>query len=604
MAITFDVFKDEALEASARAAIALDEPRALLDRFATLVRESGTPDEEAAARYIVARLQAFGIPVTLHAPDLYISVPERALLTIVGSAGAKSVRARPPAMARSTKDDAVEGEVCYVPSRYAAGTSSLFDTPDSARGSAHTADPVTGRIVLTEGFSMPGTVQAFERRGAIAQIYIHPGERIHEGICTPIWGAPTIESLARKPATPVVCINHPDGESFVAEVQRGTVRARVQTWLREGWMRCLLPVVEVRGQEDPDEFLLVHGHYDSWYEGIGDNATGDAALLELARVLWKLRDSLKRSVRIAWWPGHSTGRYAGSTWYADTYADELDEYCIAQLDIDSPGCAGATAYEEVMWMVEADALCRSSIRDALDVPSERVRPLRAGDYSFNQIGPTGLYMLLSNIPIDERKRLGYYAVGGCGGNTAWHTPDDLMPVADLDILRRDLAVYLTTIVRIVNAPLHPFDYTATLEEIRATVEHYQRAAGGEVEFAPILESLSRLGDDLRAWQTQAELQLAKAPDNATERRRLNGVLRRIARHLVPLNYARGERFDHDPALKFGAVPRLEAAATLASAPPELKPFVKVGLVRESNKVRAILRDARRELSRCDGKTGV
>ena len=31
-------------------------------------------------------------------------------------------------------------------------------------------------------------------------------------------------------------------------------------------------------------------------------------------------------------------------------------------------------------------------------PPSGVRPLRAGDYSFNQIGPTGLYMLLSNIP--------------------------------------------------------------------------------------------------------------------------------------------------------------------------------------------------------------
>ncbi len=254
-------------------------------------------------------------------------------------------------------------------------------------------------------------------------------------------------------------------------------------------MRCLLPVVEIRGHEDPDEFLLVHGHYDSWYEGIGDNATGDAALLELARVLWNLRDRLKRTVRIAWWPGHSTGRYAGSTWYADTFADEIDEHCIAQLDIDSPGCAGATAYEEVMWMAEADALCRTSIQDALGLPSERVRPLRAGDYSFNQIGPTGLYMLLSNIPIEERKRRGYYAVGGCGGNIAWHTPDDLMPVADLEILRRDLAVYLTTIVRILNAPLHPFDYTAAIDEMRAAVARYHEAAGGEVDFAPLLADL-------------------------------------------------------------------------------------------------------------------
>ncbi len=596
MSGTFTMFTDAALEATAKDAIRLDEPRALLDRFVTLVRESGTPAEESAGRYIVERLQALGIPVTLHTPDLYISLPERATLDVTGPDGTRSLRARPPAMARSTGETPIDADVCYVPSRYAAGTQSLFDTPDAARsGSAQGSDPVTGRIVLTEGFSMPGPVQAFERRGAVSQIYIHPGEHIHEGICTSIWGAPTAESIGRKPKTPVVCINRPDGEALIAEVQRGTVRASVRTWLREGWMRCLLPVVDIRGQRDPDEFLLVHGHYDSWYEGIGDNATGDAALLELARVLWWLRDRLQRSVRIAWWPGHSTGRYAGSTWYADTFADDLDEHCIAQLDIDSPGCADATVYEEVMWMAEADALCRSSIHDALGLPSARVRPLRAGDYSFNQIGPTGLYMLLSNIPADERARRGYYAVGGCGGNTAWHTPDDLMPVADLEILRRDLAVYLTTIVRILNAPLHPFDYTAAVDEMRSAVGQYHQAAAGEIDLEPVLAAMTELAHDIRAWRNDAEARVAQAPGNTDERRRLNAVQRRLARLLVPLNYARGERFDHDPALKFGIVPRLEPAASLASTAPELKPFLKVGLVREANKVRGILRQARREL---------
>lgn len=595
MSKAFDVFKDEPLEQAMRDAIRLDEPRALLDRFKTLVRESGTVAEGDAANYLVDRLRALGIPVTLHTPELYISVPERAELNVAASGVRRSLGARPPSMARSTGDRPITGEVCYVPSRYAAGTSTLFDVPDAARSADAGSDPVRGRIVLTEGFSMPGPVQAFERRGAIAQIYIHPGQRIHEGICTSIWGAPTADSIGRKPTTPVVCINHPDGDSLIGDVQRGTVTAEIKTWLREGWMRCLLPIAEIRGEIDPDEFLLVHGHYDSWYEGIGDNATGDAALLELARVLWTFRDRLKRSVRIAWWPGHSTGRYAGSTWYADTFADDIDEHCIAQLDIDSPGCADATAYEEVMWMAEADALCTGSIRDALGLPAQRVRPLRAGDYSFNQIGPTGLYMLLSNIPIEERKRRGYYAVGGCGGNIAWHTPDDLMPVADLEILRRDLAVYLTTIGRIVNAPLHPFDYAAAVEEIHTAVAGYQRAAAGEVDLSKVLEDLAELAENIRHWRAEAVPRVERAAGNATERRHLNAVLRRLARHLVPLNYARGERFDHDPALKFGAVPRLEAAATLTSASTESKPFVKVGLVREVNKVRAIVRAARREL---------
>ncbi len=589
------MFKDEALEATARDAVRLDESRALLDQFITLVRESGTADEETAGRYLVSRLQALGVPVTLHTPELYISNPVRAELSVATSDGTRALHARPPAMGRSTGDVPVEGEICYVPSKYAGGTSSLFDLPDAARGGG-ADDPVRGRIVLTEGFSMPASVGAFERRGAVAQIYIHPGQNVHEGICTSIWGAPTAESIGRKPAVPVVCINNPDGQALIADIQRGAVRASMKTWLKEGWMTCLLPVVEIRGQEDPDEFLLVHGHYDSWYEGIGDNATGDAALLELARVLWGMRDRLKRTVRIAWWPGHSTGRYAGSTWYADTFADEIDEHCVAQLDIDSPGCEGATAYEEVMWMAEADALCRTSIQDALGVSAERVRPLRAGDYSFNQIGPTGLYMLLSNIPIEERKRRGYYAVGGCGGNIAWHTPDDLMPVADLEILRRDLHVYLTTIVRILNAPLHPFDYAAAADEMRAAVASYHAAAAGAVDFAPLLADLDALAGAITAWRAKADARMTSGADTAT-RRALNATIRLIARLLVPLNYAKGERFDHDPALKLGPVPKLEAATSLATAPPELQRFMQVGLTRELNKVRATLRAVHRELER-------
>jgi N-acetylated-alpha-linked acidic dipeptidase len=584
------------LEQIARDAIRLDEPAALIDRFGTLVRESGTADERAGGAFIVERLQALGIPVELHTPELYLSNPERAELRLLAAAdgGALAVRCRPPAFALHTNGEEVVGELCYVPSQYAGGTADLFDLPKAA-AEGQGDDPVRGRIVLTEGFSMPASVSSFEKRGAIAQIFIHPGQDIHEGICTPIWGTPTPESLGRKPKVPVVCVNHPDGDRLIALTRQGRVRVGVKTWLREGWMRCPLPVVTIPGTEDPDEFLLVHGHHDSWYEGIGDNATGDAALLELARVLWGLRGELKRSVRIAWWPGHSTGRYAGSTWYADTFADEIDEWCIAHLNIDSPGCAGATAYEEVMWMAEAGALCSASIHDALGVRAVGMRPLRAGDYSFNQIGPTAFYMLLSNIPQAERTARGYYAVGGCGGRPVWHTPHDVRGVEDLEILRRDLAVYLTTIVRVVNAPLYPFDYAAAVDEIRAAVERYQSAAGGELDLGPVLDDLAALRADIVAWRAEAEQQMARAPHDAAWRRHANATLRRLARVLVPLNYARGERFDHDPAMKLPPVPRFEAATAIAATPPERRGFVRTALLRERNKVRAMLRGARQAL---------
>jgi hypothetical protein len=51
-------------------------------------------------------------------------------------------------------------------------------------------------------------------------------------------------------------------------------------------------------------------------------------MLEVARVLWHMRGKLRRSVRIAWWPGHSAGRYGGSTWYLDAHAADFAKRCI------------------------------------------------------------------------------------------------------------------------------------------------------------------------------------------------------------------------------------------------------------------------------------
>src|SRR5690348_13296294 len=150
------MYSDPSLETDARAAIKLDEAERLLSRFASLTRESGTPDEHTAGEYIADRLRAFGDQVTVHRPDLILSIPERSELRLSGNGGgdAQSIASRPPAFALSTAGAEVSGELCYVPSKYAAGTGDLFDTP-SAAAVELAADPVAGKIVLTEGYSMP-----------------------------------------------------------------------------------------------------------------------------------------------------------------------------------------------------------------------------------------------------------------------------------------------------------------------------------------------------------------------------------------------------------------------------------------------------------------
>ncbi len=562
-----------ALEADLLADVSVDLGWELIQRFATLVRESGSEHEFAAADYIAAQLERLKIPCEMHEPELYLSLPRSASVELPGVTPA-ILEGKPPAFAASTGPGGLTAPAVYVPARAVRDVADLFDDPRRAEDAAR----VRGSIVVSEGYAMPLAVQRFEQAGAVGQIFINPGQRVHWGICTPIWGTPTDRSLDRKPRTPVVAVSRPDGDRLLDALRNGLPAVTIKTALEEGWYRCKLPVATIRGASE--DFLLVHGHYDSWDVGIGDNAVGDAALLELARIFHRHRKRLARSLVVAWWPGHSMGRYAGSTWFADRFALWLREHCVAAVNIDSPGCWKATAYEEVMWMAEADDLCRRAIRDATGIAPQRLRPIRAGDYSFNQIGLTSFFMLLSNIPKAERDRLGFYPVGGCGGNIAWHTEADTLEVADRENLARDLRVYVTAIARVLNARILPFDYRATLAEIAEAVERYQREAGDLVDFSPVARELERLKPALDAFYRR------RVPPH-----RANDTLKELARILVPLDYAAGERFEHDPALPLEPVPRLAGAARVKSAPPEQRGFLLAGINRQINYVANALHEA-------------
>jgi len=75
--------------------VTLDAPWALIERFSTLKREHPN-DVRTAAREIVQRLEAFGVPVTVHEPEIYLSLPGKA--SVLG--GGTSFRAKPLAMSR------------------------------------------------------------------------------------------------------------------------------------------------------------------------------------------------------------------------------------------------------------------------------------------------------------------------------------------------------------------------------------------------------------------------------------------------------------------------------------------------------------------------
>ena len=558
-------------------AIGLEVPWELVEAFSRQPRWK-PEDVNHAAQMLVARLQALHVPVTVHEPDIYLSIPFHAEVR----AGGATFRAKPPAMARDCREG-LTAPLAYVPAAYSKSIGTLFNKNQDA--DAASEERIRGRIVVSEGFAIPGKILEFERKGAAGVIAVNPGADSHWGICTSIWGTPDLDDLPRKPNIPVAAVANPDGQKLLALAASGG-EATIVTRMEEGWYRQKLPVVTIPGSEEPERFLLLHGHYDSWDVGVGDNATGDATMLELARVFWQHRHLLKRSVRIAWWPGHSTGRYAGSTWYADAFAQDLDENCIAQVNCDSPGCRWATTFKDLSLTSETEAHVARAVREVCGLPIEAERPHRAGDYSFNNIGISSFLMLSSTMSDEDRAAKGYYAVGGCGGNIAWHTEHDLMDIADRDNLLRDMKVYAAAVLGVVNAEVLPFDWRATMTEFQATLARYQAAAGDAFDFSPAEAEVAAL-----------DAALARLHDGVASGRvaagAANHVMLRLARILIPLNYSREARFRHDPALPVPPLPMVAAAAELPSMPAAKRGFALTSLLRGRNRIVADLRAARR-----------
>ena len=586
----------EALEERILGTLSAQEPQALLNRFSTLVRSSGKEDEFKAAHYISGRLKHFGVPHQVYEPTLLISLPIRSSLQVKEGNSWEDIRCTSPSFSASTSPAWVEGPGAMTTATVREEDDYVFDSAAVDR-----AADVRGKIALCEGTFSPGMVRDLEDMGAVAVVMINPGDRIHESNCSTVWGTPTLENMNRLPGIPVVSIRRPDGDRLIKKFNGGGVGLRIRTEMDVGWRRCPMPVAEIRGADEPDSFILVHGHLDGWYYGVCDNGTGNATLLELARVLYEAREGLGRSFRIAWSPGHSHGRYAGSTWYADQFAMDLEERCVAQMNIDSPGAKWATSYHRAAFMAELTAFARETIHDISGQRVQGSRPQRAGDYSFNNIGLTSIYMLLDEIPEGIRKEKGFYKVGGNGGySISWHTDQDLMEHIDIDLVMKHMKVYAATLCRLANALLLPYDFRETVATHQARLDDYQKVAGSRFDLGPALEGAKDLRQSLEKFYASAEKALASAPDaTVASMKKYNDVLLALGRALIPIDYVNQPRFEHDPAVPIPPLGRLEPIKDLVRLDndPHLRNITVNTLVRRRNQIVSVYRGLSRMLEK-------
>ena len=534
------------------------------------VRLSGSPEEREAFRYIARTLRGWGFEIEEYRPEVWTSWPVAALLDIVGDTP-ESIPCITHSMAASTPFEGV-----------------VLDLMDVGRADAAALErqSVGGRAALTDGLTMPAKVYRLERAGAAAQINVC-GEYPHEMITSIVWGSPTPENAHLLPQTPILSVNAEGGARLRHALAKGPVRVRLRTQVDTRWRPIPVLIAHLPAARENGDFVLVSGHVDSWHYGAMDNGSGNATQLEIARIMAGRRKQMRRDLRLAFWSGHSHSRYGGSAWYADNFWHELNEHCVLHLNVDCLGAKGATVLSEAVVMAEARDFASGIVEKIAGQRLAGIRPKRAGDQSFWGHGIPSVFMTLSEQPADASVAARGWAqlmggqprTGGLGW--FWHTPEDTLDKLDPDCLVRDAQIYVLIAQRLLEDPVLPLDYRAVVEEAKSVLGRYRKEAKGRFDLGPAFELLDLLEKTLNALDRR--IRTGRLTPAAADL--VNDCLMTLGRELIPINYCRAERFEHDPTLPVPPFPGLEPMRRLGTLPrksDEAKQLA-VGLVRQRNK---------------------
>ncbi len=529
------------------------------------VRLSGSAAEAEAFDYLAAQCAEAGLTVQRHAIDAYVSLPGVASL-VVTTPEARIIPCITHSFSQATPPAGLTGAVVDA----GDGTAADYARVDAG-----------GNIALVNGLAGPPKAFAADRAGVAALICINP-EGLHEMILSPVWGTPTPETAPFLPHVVAVSVRKEDGETLRRLLASGPVTVRLQTAVTTGWTAIPALIADLPGAIE-DRYVLLSGHVDSWHYGAMDNASANATMLEVARLLAAHRGELRRGLRLAFWSGHSHARYGASAWYADHAFADLYARCVCHVNAESTGGIGADdltgSHMAETWRFAADV-----VRDVAGQQIAYRRMARNSDQSFTGVGVASAFSGLS-------------AQSGGGLGAWWHTPDDTLDKIDPARFVRDTQVYLTACWRLCTLPVLPLDYAETANELRDRLTALAARAGGRFDLAPLMEAVARLHDAATRLDAAVAAANTGATSTAVDAARVNAALLAAGRALIPVNYTEAGPFGVDLALDAPPLPGLAPVADLAALDPasDVARFLATRLVRERNRVLHALTQATRAL---------
>lgn len=554
-----------------------------LEYLCSFDKLTGEPEALQAVAYISDVLKKYGVSCHTETFPAYLSNPVKSVLTVDG----KEIPSRPRSFSEST------GKSLHVPLVYDPGTREAV----SMDRQKQFLENVSGKLVLGYGYD-ERYAKMLEQYGAAGwiQIWTSGEDVIHEDTVSPVWGTPDMDSSLFQLKMPVVAISGPTGEYLIQKLENARKNGQIlyadlDSQVDTGVRSVQLPIADIPGRKK--DFVLLSCHYDTWYRGAFDNCTANALALELVRYFQDRKEQLAYSLKIAWWPGHSNGRYMGSTWYCDHHWDELYENCIAHVNLDLLGSKGAdhtlairtAGLEGTKWLkehvMEADPLAEIQIG----------RIGRGADQSF--WGAEIPYHI--NPRYEARKERKQSDAPGPGVYW-WHTAEDTFDKIDFDGLMRDGAVVRSLLCGLLNEEMLPADFSEYFHTWNGYLEPLKNSSkyGEEIEeIQKQLKTVIQLCVDLeKKWNT--EEQEKGEPIHLEDHNRLCRITGGVISRLM---HSSGSAYEQDTSFAYGPLHLLGASAkgNFQKGPKDWELFYHTTFIRQRNRMVTELRKLQKQI---------
>lgn len=274
------------------------------------------------------------------------------------------------------------------------------------------------------------------------------------------------------------------------------------------------------------------------------------------------------------------------------------------MNIDSPGVLGATLLQTA---------CTSELKQFNEYNMEELADtfinnpvqtnassgiFRAGDQSFTGIGISRIEL---HTAIPDGSPLKGKTTGGGGGGWWWHTLQDTIDKGDKDLLGLHLMVNMSTITRMCNAEILPFNFTSVPDDFREVLEELHEIANGTFDVSSLIQKCGEMKQSAEALEGRLNtLMTAHAAKNNEEKKQYKALLAGVDENLMdilhilqPVFCTGSGRFEQDPAIRIPPIPGLQPIRELAAMDQNSDEarFLKTGLVRQRNKVSHALSQA-------------